>query len=178
MTASGNGTFKYVSSWLDPDSLLAAGAVSATYQGGVTNAQLVISHGCRPFDDTKPAWCSPGFWGQSIGPATDKGPGSWQVIGVDAATTMFNATVPPVFYGAALDPDAALGVVLTTTGGTYKTPQLAGTSGCPLTPFNAAGAYLTNLIPGYHFDCDSMQGNESDTCPLDHHRNFTTTVTP
>lgn len=36
--------------------------------------------------------------------------------------------------------------------------------------FNAVGAYLTNLIPGYYFD-PSLVGT-SDACPLDAHGNL------
>ena len=52
MTKFGNGTFKYVSGWYDPSTL--PGAVSATYDGNARNVQLVISHGCRPFDEGAP----------------------------------------------------------------------------------------------------------------------------
>ena len=55
MTKFGNGTFKYVSGWYAPATL--PGNVSASYDGRVRNAQLTISHGCRPF--THGAWCSP-----------------------------------------------------------------------------------------------------------------------
>src|SRR5512140_1119512 len=58
MTKYGNGTFKYISGWYDPSTL--PGAVVATYDGKLKNAQLTVSHGCRPF--AQGAWCSPGFW--------------------------------------------------------------------------------------------------------------------
>src|SRR6266498_2274593 len=48
MTKTASGTFKYVSGWYDPTSL--PGSVSATYDSKAKNAQLVISHGCRPFN--------------------------------------------------------------------------------------------------------------------------------
>jgi hypothetical protein len=59
MTKTGNGAFKYVGPYVNPATLL-QGTVVATYDGKPKNAQLVISHGCRPF--TGGAWCSPGFW--------------------------------------------------------------------------------------------------------------------
>jgi hypothetical protein len=165
MTPSGNGTFKYVSSWYDPDSLLAPGAVSATYQGKITNAQLVISHGCRPFNEES-AWCSPGYWRNATA-------GAYALIGVDRFTALFNATVYDGFYGATFLEDPTLDTVLTTSGGTYKGPGVPGTLGYDLNAFNATGAYLTEQIPGYTFTMEAMlQNNDSDTCPIDHHGNW------
>ena len=83
MTKFGNGAFKYISPWLNPGTL--AGNVKATYDGNPTNAQLVVSHGCRPFNDQAGAWCSPGFWGN----ATDA---AWALTGY-ARTDAFNVTV-------------------------------------------------------------------------------------
>ena len=57
MIKEANGSFKYVSGYYTPGTLI--GTVSASYDGRST-AQLVISHGCAPF--TGGAWCSPGFW--------------------------------------------------------------------------------------------------------------------
>lgn len=161
MTASGGGTYKYVSAWEDPSTL--PGAVTATYAGKLSNAQLVISHGCRPY--THGGWCSPGFWGN----ATDA---AWAVTGHSKAD-MFNANVQPCFYGAPLDPDAALITVVTTTGSTYKGSGVQGTCAVPqMNAFNATGAFLTDNIPGYHFDPSFMSGDDSQTCPLDHFGNF------
>jgi hypothetical protein len=169
MTASGNGTFKYVSAWFAPSTL--TGNVSATYAGRITNAQLVISHGCRPY--THGAWCSPGFWGQALlkyDPT--KGPGAWSLTSSTPADPFTGAVpdfyvLPELYDGVLLT--ATLGDVLTSTGGTYKTPA-ADPYG--LTPFNAAGAFLTNQIPGYTFDASFMVLDESDTCPIDHHGNW------
>jgi hypothetical protein len=58
MVKTGDGTFKYVSGWYEPSAL--PGNVTATYDGKPKNAQLVISHGCRPYSHG--ARCSPGFW--------------------------------------------------------------------------------------------------------------------
>jgi PKD repeat protein len=44
---SGKGAFKFVSAYYDL-STLTPGVVSATYDGDLKNAQLVISHGCKP----------------------------------------------------------------------------------------------------------------------------------
>ncbi len=161
MTKFGNGTFKYVSGWYEPSTL--PGAVSATYSGNIKNVQLVISHGCRPFN--KGAWCSPGFWMN----ATDD---AWALTG-HSRMDLFNTTVYDYWYGATFALDPTLATVLTTKGGTYKGSPVPGTSGYQLNAFNAVGAFLTNNIPGYQFDFDVMlNGNESDTCPIDHFGNF------
>jgi hypothetical protein len=162
MTPSGNGTYKYISGWYDPNTLL-PNVVSATYAGKITNAQLVISHGCRPY--SKGAWCSPGFWRNFRG--------DWALVG-HSDTDLFNAVVVPDFYGDALLDDPTLGTVLSTSGGTYKGPGVAGTltAACPLNPFNATGAALTDAIPGYDFSCESLTQDESDTCPIDNFGNF------
>ncbi len=158
MTKTGNGAFKYISAWFDPATL--PGNVSATYDGTKKNAQLVISHGCRPF--ARGAWCSPGFWKN----AAD---GAWTLIGV-SRSALFNVTVVPDFYDTASPADPTLQTVLNTPG--------ANTFGAPSDPFglnafNATGAYLTNKIPGYAFSLEAMQeNNESNTCPIDHFGHF------
>ena len=75
MIKFGNGTFKYVSGWYEPGLLLTFG-VSGYYNGAPKNAQLVISHGCRPFD-ANGAWCSPGFWRNALKVV---GPNAWTLI--------------------------------------------------------------------------------------------------
>lgn len=156
MTQSGGGAFKYISGWYAPGTL--PGTVSATYDGKAKNAQLVISHGCRPF--THGAWCSPGFWMNAEDAA-------WALTG-HTKTDAFNSTVVPNFYDTALGPNPTLGDVLT-PGPNYKTPA-SGPYG--LTPFNATGAYLTDNIPGYDFDASFVSDDDSQTCPIDHHGNF------
>jgi hypothetical protein len=157
MTKTGNGTFKYISDWYDPSTL--PGHVTATYDGKAKNAQLVISHGCRPY--THGAWCSPGFWKNADNAA-------WALTGY-AKTDLFNATVVPNFYDTALGADPTLYTTLTDTA--YKSGQL--TSGpYNLTPFNATGAFLTNNIPGFDFDPSFMEFDDSQTCPIDHFGNF------
>ena len=163
MTKTANGAFKYVSDWYDPSTL--PGNVTATYDGAAKNAQLVISHGCRPFEDIG-AWCSPGFWRN----AED---GAWALTGF-SKTDLFNDTVYDEWYGATLADDPTLETVLTTNGGTYKGAPVPGTSGYDLNAFNATGAYLTDQIPGYSFDWDVMMAatdNDND-CPIDHFGNF------
>jgi hypothetical protein len=166
MTKTGAGTFKYVSGWLEPSTL--PGNVIATYDGKVKNAQLTISHGCRPF--LKSAWCSPGFWGR----ATDA---AWALTGY-SRTDLFNITVVPTFYGATFLADPTLNTVLTTTGGTYKGAGIAGTDTRTQSPypalnaFNATGAFLTDHIPGYLYDPNVLSDDDSDTCPIDHFGNF------
>jgi len=158
MTKFGAGTFKYVSGWYAPETL--PGHVTATYDGKVKNAQLTISHGCRPF--THGAWCSPGFWKNAEA-------GAWALTGY-TSSNLFNLTVVPSFYATASPADPTLSTVLNTPG--------ANTFGGPDAPyglnaFNATGAFLTDNIPGYDFSLDAMLlNNESDTCPIDHHGNF------
>jgi len=161
MTRNGNGAYKFISGWYDP-STLAPGAVSATYNGRARNAQLVISHGCRPF--LTGAWCSPGFWMNATKEA-------WALTG-HSQRDWFNLTVFDVWYGATFAADPALITVLTTNGGTYKGPPVPGTSGYALNAFNATAAFLTDGIPGYAFDWNVMQAGGSDACPIDHFGNF------
>lgn len=157
-----NGTFKYVSAWYEPSTL--AGNVSATFVGsGVKNPQLVISHGCRPFN-TQGAWCSPGFWHNA-------GTAAWALTG-KSKSDLFNGTVYQEWYGATFGENPTLDTVLTTNGGTYKGAPNPGTNGHALNAFNAVGAFLTDQIPGYHFDWDVMVAGGSDACPLDHFGNF------
>jgi hypothetical protein len=166
MTKTGNGTFKYVSGWYDPSTL--PQNVTSTYDGKAKNAQLTISHGCRPF--THGAWCSPGFWGN----ATD---GAWALTGVPR-TAQFNTTVYDTFYGNTFAADPTLNTVLTANGGTYKGPGVAGSDPRTQSPnpalnaFNATGAYLTDHIPGYTYDPASLTLDDSQTCPIDHFGNF------
>jgi hypothetical protein len=160
MTKIGNGTFKYISDWYDPSTL--PGNVSATYDGKAKNAQLVISHGCRPF--TEGAWCSPGFWGN----ATDA---AWELTGY-SKTDFFNSTVYDYWYGATFAADPTLDTVLNSNGGTYKGAPVLGTSGYALNAFNATGAFLTDYIPGFDFNWATMLAGGSDACPIDHHGNF------
>jgi hypothetical protein len=158
MTASGNGTFKYVSGWYAPSTL--PGNVSATYAGTITNAQLVISHGCRPFT-TNGAWCSPGFWQN----ATDA---AWALTGY-ARSDLFNSTVIPNFYATAFGADPTLNTTLTDNA--YRSGQLADNP-FGLTPFNATGAFLSDNIPGFDFDINLLGQDESNTCPIDHFGNW------
>ena len=158
MTKFSNGVYKFISGWYDPNTL--SGNVVASYDGTAKNAQLTISHGCRPF--TNGAWCSPGFWRNAEDAA-------WTLIGV-SKTALFNDNVVPPFYDSASADNPTLIQVLTTPG--------ANTFGGPSNPyglnaFNATGAFLTNKIPGYSFSLAAMQeNNESNTCPIDHHGNF------
>lgn len=165
MTKSGAGTFKYISGWYAPSTL--PDNVKATYDAKPKNAQLVISHGCRPAGK---GWCSPGFWRN----ATDA---AWALTGY-SRIDLFNGNVSTAFYGADLDPSVSLNTVLTTSGGTYKGPGVAGTdprtqpSNPALNPFNATGAFLTDKIPGVSFDPATMLAGGSDACPIDHFGNF------
>jgi hypothetical protein len=174
MSKFGGGTFKYISGWYDPSTL--PNEVTGSYDGKPTNSQLVVSHGCRPFVEPG-AWCSPGFWMNAQDAA-------WTLIGIDK-TQQFTGTVNPVFNGKVYDPDPTLQTVLEGGGGTYKGNPVPGTDprtiapeGVPLNAFNATGAWLTDHIPGYQYDPASLDGPDSETCPIDHHGNFKTPTTP
>jgi hypothetical protein len=159
MTKFGNGVFKYVSQWYDPATL--PGNVTGTYDGAAKNAQLVISHGCRPFEEG--AWCSPGFWRN----ASD---GAWALTGYSRAA-LFNETVYDSFHGASYATDPSLQTVLGNPQ-IYSGAPTPGTLGHPLNAFNATGAFLTSQIPGFTFDFDVMQAGGSNACPIDHHGNY------
>ena len=73
-----------------------------------------------------------------------------------------------VWYGATFAADPTLETVLGDAT-TYGGAPLAGTSGYELNAFNATGAYLTNLIPGYEFDWAVMVAGGDDACPIDNH---------
>jgi hypothetical protein len=161
MTKKGNGGFHYVSGWYDPSTLFPE-VVFATYDGRVKNVQLVISHGCRPFQ-TGGAWCSPGFWEHAQA-------GAWTLVGKNK-TDLFNASVYNFWYGATFAADPTLETVLNNAQ-IYSGSPLPGTSGYPLNAFNATGAYLTDNIPGYHFDINVMMAGGSDACPIDHFGHF------
>ena len=153
------GTFKYASpsaAYADVVNL----PVSATYAGTAKgNVQLTVSHGCQPYT-TEGAWCSPGYWRNAQ-------PAAWTLIGVDREGAMFNDTVVPAFYANASAAEPTLLQVLTTSGA-----NTFGSAAAPynLNAFNATGAYLTNRIPGFHFDPDLI-GNEQ-ACPIDNHGKF------
>jgi hypothetical protein len=89
---------------------------------------------------------------------------------------MFDSSVYDAFYGAQLNPDVSLYTVLSTSGGTYKGPGVAGTDPrtqppyAALNPFNAVGAWATDQIPGYQFD-PTLVGNDQ-ACPIDAHGAF------
>lgn len=162
MTKYGNGTFKYISRWYDLAGLL--GNVTATItDGSANNPQLVISHGCRPVTK-KGAWCSPGFWRNAR-------PGAWDLVDVDPGTAMFNGTVATGFYGEELGTDQPLTAILADPQ-TYSGKAVQGTAvSCELNAFNATGAYLTNLLPGFEFSCTVMQTGGEDACPIDNFGN-------
>jgi hypothetical protein len=162
------GTFKYASQYYSPT--VTINVVSATYTGTARgNVQLTVSHGCPPAPPSQGAWCSPGFWGQN------KDKGAWSAISA-LPTDPFNGNVSLTFYGTDLNPAVDLATVLTTTGSTYKGPGDAGTDprtqppNALLNPFNATGAYLTDLIPGYTYDPTFFK--DDTKCPVDAHGNI------
>jgi hypothetical protein len=156
MTKMANGAFKYVSGYYGAGDLI-PNKVIATYDGKAKNAQLVISHGCRPF--TVGAWCSPGFWRN----ATDA---AWLLTG-HQRTDSFNSSVYNYWFGATLVPDVGLQFVLDNPN-VYSGPPNAGTSGYALNAFNATGAMLTDALPGFSFSFEVMQSGSSEACPIDH----------
>ena len=155
MTKEANGAFKYVSGYYTPGTLI--GTVSASYDGRST-AQLVISHGCAPFNGG--AWCSPGFWRN----ATD---GAWALTGFNRNVDTFNPNVYNVWYGALISPDQTLQFVLDNPQ-TYSGPPKAGTSGYALNAFNATAAMLTDALPGFSFSFAVMTSGSAEACPIDH----------
>ena len=166
------GTFKYASGWYDPASLFPGNyssntPVYAEYTSNkaIKNVQLTVSHGCAGFfGQGQGAWCSPGFWRNTL----NFNPNGWSTIGVDPATATFNGNVSPNFYANDLGPDQLLTYVLNNPNDFGGQLGTAGPYG--LTAFNAVGAYLTDQIPGYHFD-PSLLGNDQ-ACPIDAHGAF------
>ncbi|CAN5717348.1 hypothetical protein BH23PSE2_BH23PSE2_02180 [soil metagenome] len=153
------GTFKYASAYYSYASLLGPPAVTATYNGKAKgNVQLVVSHGCQPFS-TDGAWCSPGYWRNARDAA-------WTLIGVEK-TDLFNDVVVSGFYATASLANPTLIQVLTTPGA-----NTFGSADAPfgLNAFNATGAALTHMIPGFDFD-PTLIGAEN-ACPIDNHGNF------
>jgi hypothetical protein len=151
MTKKGGGTFQFISDWYSPLSSL-VGTVYATYDGKVKNVQLTISHGCAPKKDNG-AWCSPGYWRNTL----NFDPNGWTTIGVTPPGPLYNDVID--------DPDLGAPGTGPTLLDVLNAPQTYGGAA-----FNAVGAYLTNLIPGYVFD-PSLVGTE-DSCPIDAHGNF------
>jgi hypothetical protein len=154
------GTFKYASEYYNYADLIGPPAVYAVYEGNVRgggNVNLVVSHGCQPFEDG--AWCSPGFWRNASDAA-------WALTGY-AKTDLFNSTVVTGYYDTASAANPDLITVLTTPGA-----NTFGAASDPfgLNAFNATGAFLTDQIPGYNFDPDFI--GAENACPIDNHGNF------
>jgi hypothetical protein len=94
--------------------------------------------------------------------------GAWALVG-KSPTDPFDGFVSTYWFGN--DLGVTLGTVLNNPS-SYSGPPVPGTSGYALNAFNATGAALTNLIPGYQFDFDVMMAGGSDACPIDHFGNF------
>jgi hypothetical protein len=159
------GTWKYASQYDSRDNLVNFPA-HATFSGNSARTQLVVSHGCKPFDEEKPAWCSPGFWKNALDPA-------WEKTGHTKAE-LFNDTVVPSFYdtpftSAALPSGPTLNQALDNTGpaGANKYGAASGPYG--LNAYNATAAMLTDSLDGYAFSVDAIA---DDNCPLDHAGNW------
>jgi hypothetical protein len=95
--------------------------------------------------------------------------GAWALIG-KSPSDAFDGFVYDYWFGNSL-PGISLGTVLGDPS-TYSGAPVAGLSGYSLNAFNATGAALTDLIPGYDFDFGVMQAGGSDACPIDHFGNF------
>jgi hypothetical protein len=153
------GTFKYASTYY-PYATLVGLPVIATYNGRAKgNVQLVVSHGCAPYDTDVGAWCSPGYWRNADDAA-------W-TLATAGKTDLFNATVAPDFHATPSGANPTLIQVLTTPGA-----NTFGSADAPygLNAFNATGAYLTSRIPGFAFD-PTLVGAEN-ACPIDNHGNL------
>jgi hypothetical protein len=154
------GTFKYASEYYNYDDLINL-PVTADYEGNVRgkgNVQLVVSHGCQPFEG-EGAWCSPGYWRNAADAA-------WALTGY-AKTDLFNDTVVPNFYDTSSAANPTLIQVLTTPGA-----NTFGSASGPygLNAFNATGAFLTDQIPGFSFDLNRI--DTENACPIDNHGRF------
>lgn len=165
------GTFKYASPWYDPATLFPGNYTTNTpvyvsYAATINrNVQLTVSHGCAPHK--KNAWCSPGFWKNTL----RFNPNGWTTIGINPLTTYFNGNVSTNYYANNLATDQLLTYVLNHPGAFGGTLGTAGPY--DLTAFNAVGAYLTDLIPGYKFDSSLVTSADEDAaCPLDAHGAF------
>lgn len=180
MTKFGNGTFKFVAPWYNPSTL--PGNVTATYDGKAKNAQLVVSHGCRPFT-TLGAWCSPGYWRNARDGAWLLIAGGDPVVAAGLKAAFFDPTVATAAGFSAGSFGTLTTAALTTILGdptTYSGPSIGffdfdgagGHPGADMNAFNATGAFLTSLIPGYMFDGDVMAAGGSDACPIDSFGNF------
>lgn len=166
MIKFGNGTFKFTSGWYDPEDL--PGEVVATYEGTTKNAQLVISHGCRPFE-TIGAWCSPGFWKNASGDAwylTDYLRGDFfndEIGGRFEFTYVEDGMMYPNTVAPLANDNPTFDEVLNKTANYFLSMEKG-------IAFNAVGAFLTDNIPGYHYDPEVV--GQSNACPIDHSGNF------
>jgi hypothetical protein len=124
---------------------------------GATSADEPLSVGL--------AWCSPGYWKNAKDAA-------WAKIGLTSAAVgkskTFNSTVAaagfyPLLTGA--NANVTIGQVLSASGANTYGPAAGQYN---LNPFNATGAYLTSLIPGYTFSGSTLV----DNCPLDNAGNL------
>jgi hypothetical protein len=151
------GTLKYASPYFNYADLVPE-KVSAVLTAGHRNANLVVSHGCAPFEGDG-AWCSPGYWKNARDAA-------WTLTGY-AKTDLFNEVVVPNFYDTASAADPTLIQVLTTPGA-----NTFGAASDPfgLNAFNATGAALTDAIPGFNFDPGRI--GQENACPIDNHGRF------
>ena len=76
------GTWKYASPYVSREEALAASRPRHVQRRGQEHA-IVVSHGCKAFDQEKPAWCSPGYWRNAADAA-------WTLAG-HSATEPFNS---------------------------------------------------------------------------------------
>jgi hypothetical protein len=146
----------------DPDSSVTARSVDSdplavgTYHYAASVAgnsnYLGANSDDEPLEVKAGAWCSPGFW-------KNTSDANWALTGYNR-TDLFNSTAVPNWYDTPLP-------VATTLQDVLNNPSIAGPSGpLGLTAFNAVGAMLSDAIPGF----DWNQQTVVDNCPLSNGR--------
>jgi hypothetical protein len=167
------GTFKYASKYYSHEELTTY-PVSATYQGRASGGvQLVVSHGCQPYEQDISAWCGSGFWKNASDAA-------WMLTGLGASAAeikslLFNDYVVPSFYDTAFTSEAlpsgpTLEQALDNGGAGGANKYGAESDPYDLNAFNATGAFLTDRLTGYAFDPELI-GDET-ACPIDKQGTF------
>jgi hypothetical protein len=152
MTQGGNnGSWKYISDYCDPTKVQAS--VTYNYTGRApANPQLVISHGCKPAEESANIWCSPGYWKNNSEP--------WALTGY-SPTDDYNSTSCGMTNPVSGNP-TLLQVV--------SSPQTYGGAAV-----NCVGQLLTNTLCGggqLNPDCPNSDSSICpDNCPFDSHGN-------
>jgi hypothetical protein len=111
---------------------------------------VALRRTAQPSGLSRSFYCSPGYWRNTL----NFNPNGWTTIGVTPPGPLYNDVIS--------DPKVVGSPTLLDV---LNAPQTYGGAA-----FNAVGAYLTDLIPGYVFD-PSLVGTD-DSCPLDAHGNL------